>query len=110
MKSERKAAVAEYKKRKAVTGIYAVHCAATGQRWVGQAPDLETIRNRLWFALRAGAARPLAMQAAWHEHGPESFRLEVLERLDEEELAYVRDRKLKDRLAHWRGVLSAELV
>jgi hypothetical protein len=26
------------------------------------------------------------------------------------ELAYVRDRKLKDRLAHWRTVLSAELA
>ena len=110
MGTNRKAAVAEYKKRKAVAGIYAVHCVVTDERWVGQAYDLETIQNRVWFALRTGAGRVAAMQAAWRKHGAESFRLDVVEQLDEEELNYVRDHKLKDRLAHWRTTLSAELA
>jgi hypothetical protein len=33
---DRKAAVAEYKKRKAIAGIYAVRCPANGQVWVGR--------------------------------------------------------------------------
>ena len=110
MSNARKAAVAEYKKRKAVPGIYAVHCLATDQRWVGQAGDVETIQNRIWVALRVGSARPLAMQAAWDEQGAENFRLEVLELMDEEELDFVRDRKMKDRLAYWRAALSAEFA
>ena len=55
MKGEgRKAAVAAYKERKVETGIYAVRCTASDQVWVGIAPDLSTIQNRLWFTLRQG--------------------------------------------------------
>ena len=38
------------------------------------------------------------------------FTFEEMERLDEEELSYVRDRGLKERLAHWRAVLGAMAV
>ena len=57
MKLDRKAAVAAYKERKAIPGIYAVRCAATGQAWVGQTPDLTTVRNRIWFSLRQDCSR-----------------------------------------------------
>jgi len=35
-RSERKAAVSAYKERKAVAGVYAVQCAATGGQWIGR--------------------------------------------------------------------------
>jgi len=104
---DRKAAVAAYKERKADAGIYAVRCLPTGLRWIGRTPDLATARNRLWFTLRQGMHANRTLQAAWNELGADSFAFEPVESLDEETLAYVRDRVLKDRL---RQVVSLEMV
>lgn len=60
---DRKAAVAAYKDRKVVAGIYAVRCVPTGQQWVGGAPDLSTVRNRIWFGLRLGSDPHPSLQA-----------------------------------------------
>ena len=81
----RKAAIAAYKERKSVAGIYAVRCRATGAVWVGQTPTLDTIQNRIWFTLRLGNNPNRALQQAWTAHGADSFAFEVVERLPEEE-------------------------
>jgi hypothetical protein len=107
---DRRAAIAAYKEKKSRAGIYALRCAASGAVWVGRTLTLETVRNRHWFALRLGTASQASLQAAWTAHGPDSFRFEVLEELPEEEMAYLRDALLKDRLAHWRAALGAELL
>jgi hypothetical protein len=52
---DRKAAIAACKKRKTAAGIYAVRCAPTGQTWVGQTLNLETIQNRIWFSCAPAA-------------------------------------------------------
>lgn len=109
-REDRKAAVAAYKERKVVAGIYAVQCIPSGQRWVGYAPDLSTIRNRLWFTLRQGGDPHRGLQAAWREHGADGFTFEAIEQLDDETLAYVRERVAQDRLAHWRAALAAEAI
>lgn len=107
---ERRAAVARYRERKTVAGIYAVLCRATGQRWAGHAPDLSTIRNRLWFTLRHGSSPHRSLQAVWNAHGAESFAFEEIEHLDEEAVPYLRDRMLKDRLRHWCAASGAEAI
>ena len=107
---KRKAAVAAYKERKTIAGIFAVTCAATGERWIGCAPDLSTIQNRLWFTLRQSGHRRGSLQAAWTAHGPDAFNFETIETLDEETLAYVRDRVLVERQAHWCTVHRAEAI
>ena len=107
---DKKAAIAAYKEREGDAGIYAVRCAASGQTWVGKAPSLGTIRNRLWFGLRMGSDPRRDMQAAWRAHGADSFSFEVLERLDDAEIAYVRDTRLKERLEHWVGELEAQAL
>jgi hypothetical protein len=107
---DRKAAVAAYKERKVVAGVYAVHCLPTGQRWIGRTPDLSTVQNRLWFTLRQGANPHRSLQAAWSKHGAESFVFEEVERLEDEPLGYVRDRILKDRLSYWCTTLDAEAI
>ena len=106
-KAQRKAAIAEYKKRDDAIGIFAVRCAASGEAWVGPSLNLDTIKNRIWFGLRMGNANNAEMQRAWTSHGGDSFVFEVLERLDPDELVFVRDSQLKERAAHWRGVLKA---
>jgi hypothetical protein len=109
-KEDRKAAVAAYKERKTIPGIYAVRCVPTGQVWVGSTPDLAAVQNRLWFGLRMGSSPHRGVQAAWRDHGPDQFAYEEVERLLEEPDRYFRDKKLKERLAHWRAALAAESI
>jgi len=109
-REDKKAAVSAYKERKSAPGVYVVRCAAAGQQWVGGAPDLATIWNRISFALRHGVAAPASLQAAWRAHGPESFAFETVEELTDEQLVFGRDRMLKERLAHWCAEMSAEPI
>ena len=111
MKAEdRKAALAEYKERKVACGIYRIGCAASGQQWVGRAPDLATIWNRQAFTLRLGTNPHRSLQAAWTEHGAESFSFEELERLEEPGSDYSRHAQLRNRLVHWSERLGAEAI
>ena len=105
----RKAALAAYRERKVFSGIFAVRCRSTGQRWVGSAPNVGTIQNRIWFGLRLGTSPHHKLQAVWHEHGPD-FVFEQLETWPAEDDAYFRDGKLKDRLVHWCTVLDAPVL
>ena len=111
MKSEdRKAAIAAYKKRSAAAGIFAVRCRGSGQGagqvWVGQTLNLDTMQNRIWFSLRMGSHSNADMQRAWSAHGEANFAYEPLEQLEDEALAYVRDKLLKERETHWRTTLN----
>jgi hypothetical protein len=108
--TQRKAAIDAYKERKVPAGIYAVRCAATGQCWLGKAPDLTTIQNRIWFVLRHGSSTCRSLQAAWRDHGADAFMFEVIEQLEDEEDAYLRGRLLKSRLEHWLAELQASPI
>ena len=110
MTSSRKAAIAAYKERKTIAGIYLIRCKASPETWVGQAPNLEKIQNRIWFSLRQGSHTCESLQAAWTTHGPDSLTLEECERLEEEETAYIRNALLKERMLNWRTQLGAEAV
>ena len=104
---DRKAAVRAYKEREVEGGIYAVRCAASGEVWVGGAPDLAKIQNRLWFTLRQGTNTHRSLQSTWNARGAEAFSFEIVERLDAEEIEYVRDRMMKERLIQWAEQLRA---
>lgn len=94
--------MAAYKERKVEAGIYAVRCAATGQLWLGSAPDLSTIQNRIWFTLRQGSNSHRSLQEAWAAHGSEAFTFEVVERLtDDDDPSYIRNAALKGLHAKW---------
>ena len=108
--TDRKAAVAAYKERKVSAGIYVVRCTASGAVWVGAAPDLDTIRNRLWFQLRMNGCPYRTLQDAWNTHGADSLVLDVLERLDEETIPHIRTAQLRNRAAHWAGTLNAPVI
>jgi hypothetical protein len=106
----RKAAVAAYKERKVVGGIYAVRCEASGEAWVGQWPDIETIQTRLWFTLRHGTVPQKDLLEAWHKHGEARFSFEILEKLEEETSSYIRASNLKERASFWREKLRANSI
>ncbi len=104
---DKKLAIAAYKERKAVIGIYRVRCVTSGETWIGQSPTLDTIQNRIWLALRLGSSPHASLQKAWHEHGADTFTFEIVEQLDDEETPYFRDDLLKRRLEHWQSKLEA---
>jgi hypothetical protein len=111
MKSDdKKVAIAAYKKREQVAGIFAVRCAASGQAWVGQTLNLDTVQNRIWFTLRMGSHSARDLQSAWTAHGADAFTFEPLEQLEDEELPYVRDALLKERMIHWRAALNCAVI
>ncbi|WP_246799128.1 GIY-YIG nuclease family protein [Azospirillum oryzae] len=109
-KEDRKAAVAAYKERKSVAGVFAVRCGAASTAWVGGAPDLDKIQNRLWFQLKMGGCPHRSLQAAWNVHGAESLAFEIVERLEDEDLAFARTAALKARVAHWVASMGAEAI
>jgi hypothetical protein len=108
--ADKKAAKAAYKELDVAAGIYAVRCTASGKVWVGHAPNIDKIQNRVWFTLNHGSHRSRSLQAAWQTHASETFAFEVLERLEDEELDYVRATQLKERAAHWCAQLKAEPI
>lgn len=107
---ERKAAVRAYKEREITAGIYALRCTASGEAWVGSAPDVSTIENRLRFTLAQGGNPHRALQQAWNAHGAGSFVFEILEMLAEEDSGLARDRVLKNRRAWWIEKLGAARI
>lgn len=109
-KENRKAALAAYKERKSVAGVFAVRCGAADTVWVGGAPDLDKIQNRLWFQLKMGGCPHRSLQAAWNAHGAESLAFEIVEPLEDEELAFARATALKARVAHWVAAMRAEAI
>lgn len=111
MKGEaRRAAIAAYKERKAVVGVFAVRCAPAGAVWIGGTPNLDTIQNRIWFTLRMGSHTDADLQAAWRAHGADAFSYEILEEFDEDAPAYVRAVALKERTLHWRQALGGRPI
>jgi hypothetical protein len=107
-KQSRRHAIRDYKERKVTHGIFAVRCAASGEAWIGVAPNVEQMQNRIWFGLRQGGHPNRALLAAWAAHGEAAFSFEVLEIVDTEDLGPIgRDSLLKERAAHWRGGLGA---
>jgi hypothetical protein len=83
-REDKKAALAAYKERKAEPGVYVVRCTTTDQIWVGTAPELTAIWNRLSFSLRQGAQTPASLQTAWNAQGADSFTFEPIETLTDE--------------------------
>ena len=109
MTPDRKAAIAAYKERKTIAGIFVIRCKASAEQWVGQASNLEKIQNRIWFTLRQGSHTCRSLQTAWTAHGPDNLTFEACEQL-EEEVPYIRDALLKERAAYWRAQLGAEAI
>lgn len=108
-KQRRREAVQAYKEKKVLQGIFAVRCAATGETWLGMSRNLDAQQNSIWFSLRMGTHRNKPLQAAWKANGEAAFSLETLEVVDTEKLSpYMRDGRLKERLAHWLAETPAQ--
>jgi hypothetical protein len=104
---DKKAAIAAYRDRKPVFGVFAVICSATGDVWVDHSRHVDTQQNGLWFALRQGTSPYKSLQSAWAAHGEDAFRFEELERLREDYPPIGVKDELKRRAALWQARLQA---
>lgn len=100
---DRKAALAAYRERKQEWQVYAVEIGA--QSWVGVAPDLGAVRNRLGFTLRQGSAPVPGMQEAFNAVGAVEVR--ALETLDSDLGALARETEAKAARDRWCAALGA---
>lgn len=102
---DRKEALTAYRKRKVISGVYAVRCDATSQKWIGYTPDLSTVQNRLWFTLRLGSHTSRDLQTAWNSCGADGLVFETVEQFDAD--AAPAGAALQARLAQRRMELNA---
>lgn len=100
-------AIRAYRERKLVMGIFAIRCRASGQVWVGQSRNLDTLQNRIWFALRLGNYSNQPLQDAAARHGLDALSFEPLQQLPDEATAYP-EALLGDLAEDWREQLSAD--
>lgn len=102
-------AIADYKKRKLSMGVYAVRCQTSGEIWVGQSRNLDTLQNRFWFALQLGSHHNRSLQTAFTQHGRDAFTFEPLQQLPDEATAYP-ESILADLVKDWRDELGAQAL
>lgn len=88
-------------------GIYLVRCHATGAAWVDWVPNLDAVRNGLWFFLRHGQHLNPRMQAMWNTHGADTFEYQVLEEFDADLTPYRLEKLASERKQHWQDVYQA---
>lgn len=107
---DRKALIADYKRRVTIAGVYAVICTATGETWVGRSRHIDTAQNGLWFALKHGSSPHRSLQDAWNGGTEADFRFEQLDRLPEDTSPAMRDFELRERAARWIARLRARAL
>lgn len=75
---------ASYDERSTEAGVYLIRNTITGRVFIGSAPDLQTVRNRLDFGRTTGSTGvlDLHMRPDAVAHGMGSFELEVLDSIE----------------------------
>jgi hypothetical protein len=109
-KSDRKAAIAQFKSRPIRHGICVVRCTATGETWVAATTQPSVNQNSVWFQLRHGASRNRKMQAAWNAHGEQAFVYEIVETFDDGLSPHSLELAVKERLPYWMAELHAAAI
>ncbi len=105
-KSRRKELLQEYAERKPPIGVYAVRCGASGGVWVGWSRNVDKRWNALRLQAEAGRSIDRGFQAAFTQHGSDTFTYDVLEHISEDN-EHTLATLLPERAAFWRRKLGA---
>lgn len=84
-KQDRREAVAAYKARRSVGGVYQIRNTETGRVMLTRATDLRGSENRFRFAQMTDTCVDYALQADWKQYGKDVFVFETLESLEQTE-------------------------
>ena len=74
--------------------------------------DLDAARNRVWTVLRNGGEVQMdkSIAAEFRQHGEETFRYEILEKLDDDVAPMAIRDLLKEKKLHWLAQLGAKNI
>jgi hypothetical protein len=81
----RKELINQYKERKLIGGICAIHNNSNGKRLISAETDIEAFKNRFQFSLQSNTCMSFKYQRDWLKNGAQSFELEILEVLEKKE-------------------------
>ncbi|SRR5216683_7781661 len=83
MSNRRKEIINEYKERKIVGGVYTITNTSNGKYLISHAVNLQSVRNHFQFAITTGSTVHPRLQKDWQALGPQAFKLEILEELEQ---------------------------
>lgn len=99
-----------YKQMKPDMGVFIIRCNVSSKCHLQATPDLRGVMNGAQVRLASGSHPFRELQQEWKKYGPESFVMEVLERLevdeDEEKTDYSDDLELLRLI--WEERLAGE--
>lgn len=98
---------AQYRERKQEMGIFQISFANAIDKWIGGAPDISTIQNRISFTLKQGNDNNIELQYLYQQQGEAQMHFEILEKMDFEPDAYLRRGILKSKIAQWAQTNNA---
>ena len=80
-KQRKKEIITEYKQQKTTGGVYRIYNKETGKCFIKGDTNLEAVENRFLFSQKINSAFTIVMARDWAEYGPDSFAMEILEKI-----------------------------
>lgn len=109
-KQQNKDLKAQFLERKQEMGIFQISFEGIENIWVGAAPDISTIQNRIVFTLKHGNAIDNDLTYMYKHHGEAKMRFEIMEKMEFEPDAYLRRGILKTKIAHWAETRNVKIM
>lgn len=92
------------------SGIYALECTPTGEKYVGSAINIARRWERHRYELKKQRHHSWKLQRAWNKHGAESFRFIVLEEVPERASLISVEQQYIDDVLHQGKLLNVLIV
>ena len=83
--NRRKEIIKEYKERKLLGGVYKITNTLNEKYLINHVANLKRVQNQFQFAINTGGAIDPRVRKDWEEQGAKTFKLEILEELEQRE-------------------------
>lgn len=100
----------KFLERKQEMGIFQISFQGEESIWIGAAPDISTIQNRIVFTLKHSSDNNNELQYAFKNHGEARMKFEILEKMDFEPDANFRRGILKSKISLWAQSKNAKIL
>jgi hypothetical protein len=109
MKSDRKAELKQaYRETVIRKGIFKVHSTTSGETWIESSPNIDTIKNRVWFTLGMGNHPNRRLQETWNTSGADAMEFEIIEIFPDDLSGVALENTIKERKEFWMKELGAQ--
>jgi hypothetical protein len=99
---------AQYLERKKIMGIFKISFVGDENIYLGAAPDIETIQNRISFTLKHTNDNKNEIAYLYKKFGLAHMKFDILEAIEFEADNYIRRKILKEKLGQYLLALNAK--